>query len=50
MWKIVEPNWEARDSPLTVWAVSGKIYVINYALICIRPGMAMKFGFTKWNR
>ena len=24
-----------------------QIYVINDALMCIRPEMAMKFGFTK---
>ena len=23
------------------------IYGINYALVCIRPEMAVKFGFTK---
>ena len=26
------------------------IYEINCVLVCMRPGMAMEFGFTKWNR
>ena len=26
------------------------IYEINYVLVCMRPEMAMVFGFTKWNR
>ena len=26
------------------------IYAINYVLVCMRPVMAMVFGFTKWNR
>ena len=37
------------DSPRTVWAASDIIYAINYGLVCIRPEMAMDFGFTKWN-
>ena len=38
------------DSPRTVWAASGIIYVINCVLVCIMPEMAMDFGLTKWNR
>ena len=34
----------------TVWAACGVIYAINYVLVCMRPEMAMVFGFTKWNR
>ena len=26
------------------------IYEINCVLVCMRPEMAMEFGFTKWNR
>ena len=25
------------------------IYAINHVLVCMRPVMAMVFGFTKWN-
>ena len=50
MWEIMETNYAVRDSPRTVWAASSMIYAINYALVCMMPEMAMKFGFTKWNR
>ena len=50
MWKFVEPNWAVRDSPRIVWATSGIIYAINCIVVCMRPEMAMKFEFTKWNR
>ena len=26
------------------------IYAVNYVLVCMRPKMAMDFGFTKWDR
>ena len=29
------------------WVASLCIYAINDALMCIRPEMAVKFGFTK---
>ena len=29
---------------------NGIIYAINCALIFMRPGMTIEFGFTKWNR
>ena len=32
------------------WVPNGIIYAINRALVCMRPGMAMEFGFTKWNQ
>ena len=38
------------DSPRTFWAASGIIYAINCVLVCMRPRMAMDFGFTKWYR
>ena len=50
MWKFVEAIWTVRDSPHTVWAASGIIYAINCVLVCIRPEIAMDFGFTKWNQ
>ena len=37
------------DSPRTVWAACVVIYALNHVLVCMRPEMAMKFGFTKWN-
>ena len=38
------------DSPRTVWAAWVVIYALNHVLVCMRPKMAMDFGFTKWNR
>ena len=38
------------DSPHTVWAAWVVIYALNHVLVCMRLGMAMDFGFTKWNR
>ena len=46
----METNCAVRDSPRTVWATSSMIYAINYAWVCMMQEMAMKFGFTKWNR
>ena len=37
------------DSPRTVWAACVMIYALNQILVCMRPEMAMDFGFTKWN-
>ena len=45
----MEPNWAVRDSSRTVWAASGIIYALNRVLM-YEAGMAMDFGFTKWNR
>ena len=41
--------WAVLDSPRTVWAACVAIYAINCVLVCMRPEMAMEFGFTKWN-
>ena len=38
------------DSPWTVWATCVIIYALNYVLVCMRPEMAMDFGFIKWNQ
>ena len=37
------------DSARTVWAAWVVIYALNCVLVCMRPGMAMDFGLTKWN-
>ena len=41
----------AMEQPVTVlwavWVVNYEICETNDALMCIRPGMAMKFGFLK---
>ena len=50
-WDRIVRIFGARlDSPLTVWASCVVIYVLNHVLVCMRPEMAMDFGFTKWNR
>ena len=38
------------DSPRAVWAAWVVIYPLNHVLVCMRPEMAMDFGFSKWNR
>ena len=38
------------DSPQTVWAACGVIYAINCVLVCMRPEIAIEFGFKKWNQ
>ena len=47
MLEYVEP---VLDSVGTVLGGCVMIYVVNYLLVCMRPEMAMDFGFTKWNR
>ena len=41
---------DVLNSPRTVWAAWVVIYALNHVLVCMRPGMDMDFGFTKWNR
>ena len=50
VWKFLKPIWTVRDCPRTVWVVNGIICAINCIMVCMRPEMVMKFGFTKWNR
>ena len=38
------------DSPQIVWVAWVVIYALNHVLVCMRPKVAMDFGFTKWNR
>ena len=47
---LLEPVWTVCDSVWTVWAACGVIYALNYVVMCMRPEMAMDFGFTKWNQ
>ena len=48
--RIVEIFGAIFDSPRTVWAAWVVIYALNHVLLCMRSGMDMDFGFTKWNR
>ena len=34
-------------SSRTVWAVCVMIYALNHVMMCVRPGSAEKYGFTK---
>ena len=45
--EILEP---VLDNPQTVWATCVIIYALSYVLVCMRPEMAMDFGFTKGNQ
>ena len=50
-WDLIVGIFGAHlDSPRTVWAACVVIYALNHVLVCMRPEMAMDFGFTKWNR
>ena len=31
----------------TVWAVCVMVYALNHVVMCMRPGSAEKYGFTK---
>ena len=31
----------------TMWAVCVMIYALNHVVMCVRPGSAAKYGFTK---
>ena len=44
---FLKPMWTVRDCPWAVWGSMGKICAMNDALTCMRPEMAVKFGFTK---
>ena len=48
--EFLEPIWTVCDCVGAVWGVCFIIYEINCVLVCMRPEMAMDFGFTKWNR
>ena len=46
----MKPNRAVRGSVGIELGVCVMIYTINRVLMCMRPEMAMEFGFTKWNR
>ena len=48
--EFLESIWTVRDCVGAVWGVCFIIYEINCELVCMRPKMAMDFGFTRWNR
>ena len=45
--RIMEPKFTVRECSRTVWVTNGVIYAMNYIVICVRPEMAVKPGFTK---
>ena len=45
--RFLKPMWTVRDYPRAVWGAMVKICAMNDALRCMRPEMAVKFGFTK---
>ena len=47
LFEFMEPKiWCPWMSRAVGWLI-GILYVINYVLVCIRPEMTVKFGFTK---
>ena len=44
LWRLL---WAVRDSPEFQWVWVGLTCVLNGCLVCIGPGMAVDFGFTK---
>ena len=43
----LETLWAVRDSSEIQWVWVGLTCVLNGCLVCIGPGMAVDFGFTK---
>ena len=43
----MEPKFTVRDCSQTVWVNNGVIYAMDCIVICVRPKMAVKPGFTK---
>ena len=41
------PKFTIRDCSRTVWVTNGVIYAMDCIVICVRPEMAVKPGFTK---
>ena len=44
---FMEPKISVRDCSQTVWVSNGVIHAMNCIVVCIRPEMAVKCGFTK---
>ena len=49
-WNFLETLCTVRISLGAVLGVCVVICETNCIVMCIRPEMTMKFGFTKWNR
>ena len=47
MFGFMEPKFTVRDCSWTVWVANGVIHAMDCIVICMRPEMAVKFGFTK---
>ena len=50
MLEFMRPIWTVRDCVGAVLGVCFIIYEINCIVVCMGLEMAMKLGFTKWNR
>ena len=46
--KFYKPMGTVHDCPQAGWFPNLCIFVLNHVLICLRPEMAAKPGFTKW--
>ena len=44
---FLKPMWTVCDCPRAVWGAMVQICAMNDALMCMRPEIAVKFGFTK---
>ena len=44
---FMEPKFTVRDCSRTVWVSNGMIHAMDCMVVCIRPEMAVKCGFTK---
>ena len=43
----MEPKFTVRDCSLIVWVANGVIHAMDCVVMCVRPGSAEKYGFTK---
>ena len=44
---FMEPKFTVRDCSWTIWVANGVIHALDCFVVCIRPEMAEKYGFTK---
>ena len=44
---IYEPKFTVHDCSRTIWVSNGVIQAMDCIVVCIRPEMAVKCGFTK---
>ena len=47
MFGFMEPKFTVRDFSQTDWVSNGVIHAMDCIVVCIRPEMAVKCGFTK---